>query len=522
MHKDLIVAIFVPTRSGSDAPKRRNAGAIGTGYPVADDLILTARHVINPPQRSPKAKIRLCWYFAHSGGGSCASEACWYPIDDAAVVWQGAGDLDAALIRCPIPEALRGYPHGRMSETKPRKDSPWESAGFARADRRNGVREPGNFGGTVRSMAEKAAFFEVLESAQPEDERDWRGASGMPVFVDGAVLGIVKQVPLNYRGKKVEAVPAFRLLEDQKLRALLGLDEARERRERARRYLCALLAGSEALTRELALALDCGPQIATVVDYLLDRTPPLEDLFAKVLEIQDRLRTGGDKAGAHLAGDLVLVILPALQQASVIAKVRQDRAAVQVPILAIPTKLKTLAEIIMAAADKRPAECLAPATDSVFPEGRYHLPELPESGRDADGERFREDWRAALIAAFGKDDGRFAGLFRQYLRERFIQRDLRSADWIDAERELRETVAYELKARAEDKRQPVTFYFIVSFERDVSADVRRQREADIAALKQEFPHLAFLRLAGEAPLVEEVRRYGKLRSILYEPPESAQ
>jgi hypothetical protein len=235
-----------------------------------------------------------------------------------------------------------------------------------------------------------------------------------------------------------------------------------------------------------------------------------------VLQIQDRLRTAGDTSGARLAADLVLAILPALQQASVIAKVRQERAAVQIPILGIPTKLKTLAEIIMAAADKRPADCLVPATDSQFPEGRYHLPEPPETGRDADGQRFREDWRAALITAFAKDDGRFSGLFRQYLRERFIQRDLRSADWAEAERELLDTVAGELKDKAEDQRHPITFYYIVPFGSDVSADVRRQREADIAALKRDFPHLAFLRLAGAAPLNEEVRRYGKLRSILYE------
>ena len=41
MHKDLIVAIFVPTTGEGKMP-----GCVGTGYPVTDDLILTSRHVI--------------------------------------------------------------------------------------------------------------------------------------------------------------------------------------------------------------------------------------------------------------------------------------------------------------------------------------------------------------------------------------------------------------------------------------------------------------------------------------------
>ncbi|EGV30973.1 hypothetical protein ThidrDRAFT_2337 [Thiorhodococcus drewsii AZ1] len=521
MHKDLIVAIFVPTVSDSGSSSSRHHGSLGTGYPVAADLVLTSAHVLNPPRRNRRAKIRVCWYYARPGSGSCASDRCWQSIDNDAVVWEGEGDLDAALICCPIPDAVGRHPCGRLTETLPQPDAYWQSVGFARADKRNGVREPGNFDGTLRSMAENAAFFEVIERAPPECEQDWRGASGMPVFVDGAILGVVKQVPSNYRGQKLEAVPSFRLLENARFRELLGLDEARERRERAGRYLLKLLTRSEALTRELALALHCAHEIDALVKRILDETPPLDDLFSLVLDVQGRLRDADDRTGARLAGDLTLAILPVLQEASVVAQVRRDRAAQQVPILALPTKLKTLAEIIMAAADQRPAECLPAATEAQWPEGSCHLPEPPEGGRDADGQRFREDWRAALIEAFARDDGRFAGLFRRYLQERFIQRDLRSAEWADAEQELLDTVAFELQSRSEDKDRPVTFYYIVPFTRGDSADVRRQREADIAALKRDFPHLVFLRLAGEMPLPAETARYGRLRSILYEPPESA-
>lgn len=46
MHKDLIVAIFVPI-----VGKARSLAVSVPGYPVTDDLILTSRHVIEPESR---------------------------------------------------------------------------------------------------------------------------------------------------------------------------------------------------------------------------------------------------------------------------------------------------------------------------------------------------------------------------------------------------------------------------------------------------------------------------------------
>ncbi|WP_148040320.1 serine protease [Marichromatium sp. AB31] len=514
MKKDLIVAIFVPTQRGSGTSKDRQPGLIGTGYPVAEDLVLTARHVLNPPLRNHRAKIRLCWFFSRYG----CEKHCWQTVDKADLVWEGSGDLDAALIRCPIPQALRDYAHCTLSETPPHSGSKWESAGFARADTRNGIREPGDFGGKVCRMADNQPFFTLIEDAQPEREEDWRGASGMPVFVDGVIVGVVKQVSPKYSGKKLEAVPSFLLLNNKKFRELLGLDEARERRRRAMEYLLSLLERGVDLTQELALALQCSGEAMTVVDRLINQTPPLESLFAFLLDIQFRLRAAEKNSDARLARDLVLAILPALWDASVVGRVRRERAMVEIPIVALPTKLTTLAEIIMAAADKRPADCRKSVTDLQWPEGCYHIPEPPEAGRDSDNQYFTRDWRDMLIQGFARDDGRFADLFRNYLKEKFIPQDLRSAAFFDAERELLDTVAYELKRKSEDKRQPVTFYYIVPFNQG-DADVRQKREADIAGLKKDFPHLVFLRLAGEMPLKAEYERYGKLRSILYDAPE---
>ena len=55
MDKKLIVIIFAPTTS-------TNKGKIGTGYPIAEDLILTSRHVVEPEQRDSNYPLRIRWH----------------------------------------------------------------------------------------------------------------------------------------------------------------------------------------------------------------------------------------------------------------------------------------------------------------------------------------------------------------------------------------------------------------------------------------------------------------------------
>lgn len=507
MRKDLIVAIFTPTSGALQ-------GMIGTGYPISEDLILTSRHVVQPEKRNSRTPIRVRWFYDRPATGQ---QPDWIPIkkkDD--LVWVGPGGLDAALIRCPIPESLRRYPHGRIVERMPEEGARWSSSGFARANKRDNVREPGEFGGTVRSMAEAAAFFEVIEDAQPNEATDWMGASGMPVCVGDEVFGVVKHVPANFKHKKLEVVPSWRLLADAGFCRALGFDEVQERIERARKLLLWVLERSDNTTRDFAAALKlfCG-EIARcrseVVDALLDRTPPLEQLFQYALVIQRQRRNQRDWTGAKVAADLVLTILPAIHDATVVSRVRRSRGEPSVCLLALPTRLRTLAEIIMAGADRRAATLRQ--TGSPDPDGEACLPEPPESGRDADGQQFTRDWRRHLIDTFGDDSDRFANEFRTFLKERFLPSHWRSPNVDIAERELLDTVAARLRLSAEDTENGLTYYFIAQLPKDEWA--RHKREDDLAKLRREFPYIAFLQLSGGGePLPQELTRYCKIWDLL--------
>jgi hypothetical protein len=510
MQKDLIVAIFAATDTTDTGDSA--TGGCGTGYPVTEDLILTSRHVVAPENQNTPARIEVKWFYDQ--------QPTW---TEAKLIWSGPGDLDAALIRCRRPEYLRKFPLDQPSERKPREGERWQSAGFARANKRGDVREPGQFGGTLRSMAEGACFFEIIEDVQPNAEEQWKGASGMPVFAGSEILGVVKDVPPNYKHKKLEAVPVWRLLQDEGFKKALGIDDQRERLDSARKLLYRLLERSDAVTGDLAaeLGLPCGdiPKCREqLVERLLVEKLPLERLFELALSVRDKRRGKKDKVGAQVAQDLMLTILPAIHDAAVVSDVRRRKSDSSVCPLALPTKLRTLTEIIMAAADRRAAWLRPPKSRQADSEGVASLPEPPESGRDPDGKQFSRDWRIHLLEKFDADPDRFESAFKDYLKERFIPSHLRSPSADISEQELLDTIAAQLRLEAGAQDGGLTYYFVARMPDNPEA--REKRERVLAQLKRTFPHIAFLRLAGGEPLNVEWERYSKLRDLLYHDPEA--
>ena len=116
------------------------------------------------------------------------------------------------------------------------------------------------------------------------------------------------------------------------------------------------------------------------------------------------------------------------------------------------------------------------------------------------------------MTSFGKDCKRFDHDFRDYLKERFIQRNQRSS----TEESLRESIAGELGYLA--KKKYLTYYFITEISADSS--VGQGQEKVLAELKRDFPPIAFLRLAGGEGLAKERERYRPLCDLLYQNPEA--
>ncbi len=243
---------------------------------------------------------------------------------------------------------------------------------------------------------------------------------------------------------------------------------------------------------------------------MLVQTP--EQLLTWAVSVQEARRDNKDRDGGRVVKDLMLTLLPAIYDAGVVSDVRRRKGDTAEPVIALPTRLHTLAEIIMAGADRREARLRPPPTEHYFPHGELSLPEPPECGRDPSNNRFTTDWHTHLIDSFGRDCGRFEQDFRDYLKVRFIQSDQHSNP-LD---QVLEAVVEELRHWAEDEH--LTYYFIAEISAD--PDVRDKQEKALAQLKQDYKYIAFLRLAGGEDLALERKRYRRLCKLLYQNPEA--
>ena len=146
MDKTLLVAIFVPTRAKGASPGDDCLGQLATGYPVADDLILTVRHVLYPDPpctRDPARPIQVRWHYHREHPD--ADGQGWISLPADAIVWDGGEQLDAMLLRCPRPNTAVGF--GAMSETPANERDPWQSEGFPNATATATTSKPCSFGG---------------------------------------------------------------------------------------------------------------------------------------------------------------------------------------------------------------------------------------------------------------------------------------------------------------------------------------------------------------------------------------
>jgi hypothetical protein len=208
-----LVRVEVPTRVDGQRDGGGKHGTTGTGYPVGKDLILTARHVVEPAQRDRSYRIRARWMQFPGFGREDAVELA---PDEEAVAWKGNGEHDdLVLLRCPErpPEiVVPAWPWAPLL----RWNMPFKSLGYPRATR---LEDPGGgeraprqnaFSGEIRTSAEP--WFEIVDSAAPKDAEGWKGASGMPIFTPEGIAGVFSAALSEVRGKG-HCIPIAPLLE---------------------------------------------------------------------------------------------------------------------------------------------------------------------------------------------------------------------------------------------------------------------------------------------------------------------
>jgi hypothetical protein len=209
MQKSLLALIRVPVQTPGDNKDAHHK--IGTGYPIAPSgFILTAWHVLFPANRDPSRPVTILWYHLAAEH----PDRKFRPISDDDIVWH-CKELRCALLRCPLPSgATRLF--GQLASSGPTQGSSWHSQGFPRAAKKEDGRHPQDFRGTMHSIStDRSPHFTIDVKPAVATDEDWKGASGMPIFLEGTnyIYGIANEFILNIEAQQLNVAPAFALLQ---------------------------------------------------------------------------------------------------------------------------------------------------------------------------------------------------------------------------------------------------------------------------------------------------------------------
>ncbi len=378
------------------ARKGNGRYAIGTGFPVARGLILTARHVVRPEGATGDVFVRW-WHSKAEGFGPTAGENAdgFLPAE---IAWE-SDDLDVVLLEARFPAGV-DVVHLASS---PHQDGECESEGFPTGARIDGALAQLRVCGRMHTLDGSGAFFQVDLSASPANIADWGGLSGAAVIDvrSKSAVGVLviarsaldqnryaKAVP----GSSVWQAPGFaeRLRQQWRtyvpdaewlsahraaLRKLLAEHLSRLSRDRLHGLLqqcrCDNAARLATNVNDAAIALthDCPASIHEIRAFQKAACSDDPDEFDRIGQIAWLV------ALLHLNDD----------ETRLVAYMIENRDSPTTIPLGGPASTLTLLEIIAAAIDQQPPEYLPRDRPVALPQGRWCLPLCaPESGPGGD------------------------------------------------------------------------------------------------------------------------------------------
>ena len=207
---DRVAQLRVPLPSG----KTR----VGSGYLVAEQLVLTAGHVVDEAAADAAVDVKFPAVDATATG---------------AVLWSGSAEgLDAALVELKTaPQGLvrirvGAVRWGRLTGQRPGVKA--TAVGFPRALREtDGTRVPDQVAGAINPGTGFGERYDLNVSgahplADAKDPSPWAGLSGAALYCDDLLAGVVVIDTPNFQSGRLTAVPAWRLLANAEFVTAVG------------------------------------------------------------------------------------------------------------------------------------------------------------------------------------------------------------------------------------------------------------------------------------------------------------
>lgn len=210
MKTELFARIFTPTTVTDE-------WEAGTAYPIAKDLLITARHVLYPKQRDETQLRQVEWPECKDASGQPFSS------DIASVVFDGGEEIDIAVVACKTPPELNIST--KLSDRDPASDEGWDSFGYPQAGTDNQ--------GEQEIIPGKGTFFQpnpgnhTLHLTSEGDARTkelWQGMSGAPVFhrKTRQLIAVIASTPKGFNERLYAVSIPYLLRKNQDFKKAVG------------------------------------------------------------------------------------------------------------------------------------------------------------------------------------------------------------------------------------------------------------------------------------------------------------
>ncbi len=185
----------------------------GSGYLIADQLVLTAEHVLRPHSGTPAAPGQPAQVI--TAAALLSGDDDW---QQAYLAWSDAR-RDVAVL---VAAGLRPDHVTRWGQLPPARAVRWRAVGYPRASGSESGRQPAAVGGTAdRGPRTDHVLPLGVSPRQPATTSGWKGMSGAAVFCDELLAGVVISVPDNW-DNSLEACWVGAFAADPALARVLG------------------------------------------------------------------------------------------------------------------------------------------------------------------------------------------------------------------------------------------------------------------------------------------------------------
>lgn len=373
-----LVAKVLPT-------KKDGKRSIGTGYPIAKNRLITARHVVIFEERDSSIPIVIEWPGLDH---QCSKVRVIYDG------WSHKEQCDIAVLECVTPPQSHVSPL-ILSSRLPQAHESWEGFGYPRIGRSDDAsRDKISVLGKFHPPDQTSHKISLTSESDAVEKTGWGGISGAPVFQESKLYAVIASTPTQ-RNECFTAVSIPYLIADDAFSKAVGLDELDSDFHEAITYLSSVIS-----TRKLLFtsASENTPNVkessADLVAWLVKH--PISDLIKLIHGLQQKHKT----AFTELR-QLLRLLLPSLFGFDVVSGLRKTRGNPVAQIIRLPYATDISAEMLMAACDKRAVDLdIIESTHGLHPTtGKYRLPLAPESGAN-DGEQKQNDVDTDLYNRF--------------------------------------------------------------------------------------------------------------------------